>query len=342
MNKNNDFKILSIDGGGIKGLYSAVILAAFEEKYGSIKDYFHLICGTSTGGIIALALAAGIPAKKIVDLYTNKGPLIFPYKRKSIRKIHWLKQTIIKSKYSDEILRQSLEEVFKEKKISDCQTMILIPTVNITTGTPCVIKPDHYNPNYNRDNSHSLVEVALSTAAAPTYFPVQKISTMPDPNYQFVDGGLWANNPSLLGIQEAYRHFINREGYNYSNFSLLSISTLHQYFSYKKSLKQKSRSFFHWNSKLISLIIDLQSISTHHHIQFLNESLHGHYIRIESEQLDENEKKIIDLDLATKKSIDLLVAKGEEASARWINKEELFYFFKKKKEIFTNESVGTV
>ena len=73
------FKILSVDGGGIKGLYSSTILEHFEEKYNcSISDHFDMLCGTSTGGLIALALSLGIPAKKISEFYKEKGGVIFP------------------------------------------------------------------------------------------------------------------------------------------------------------------------------------------------------------------------------------------------------------------------
>lgn len=75
----NEFKILSIDGGGIKGLYSASILARIEEKTGKkITDRFDMICGTSTGGLIALALSIGVPAQSIADMYFNRGKEIFP------------------------------------------------------------------------------------------------------------------------------------------------------------------------------------------------------------------------------------------------------------------------
>ncbi|MGA5715036.1 MULTISPECIES: CBASS cGAMP-activated phospholipase [Bacillus cereus group] len=331
MQEKKPFKILSIDGGGIKGLYSAVILASFEKKHGKINQYFDLICGTSTGGIIALALAAGVPAQKIVDLYAEQGSQIFPYHKSWSRFFHLVKQALVKSKYDDANLKKCLKDVLGDLKISDCETMVLIPTANITTGSPCIIKPDDHNPEFHRDNNHKLVDVALATAAAPTYFPVQTIQTMPNPDAQFVDGGLFANNPSLYGIQEAYRYFIQKEDYDYTTFSLLSVATLHHNLSFKEKLKIKRRSFVLWNSKLISLMIDLQSISTHYHIKYLNESLKGHYVRIESEELNDKEQKLIDLDLASTESIKLLIKKGNEASTKWIHDTDVEHFFKEKR-----------
>ncbi len=73
------FKVLSIDGGGIKGLYSSRILEHFEDKFEChIAEYFDLICGTSTGGLIALGLSLHIPVQQISDLYCKQGKEIFP------------------------------------------------------------------------------------------------------------------------------------------------------------------------------------------------------------------------------------------------------------------------
>ncbi len=110
------YRILAIDGGGIKGLYSAVILEEIEKVYGPVYQNFNLICGTSTGGIIALALASGMPASDIVRFYKEKGPSIFPYQNPFYRKIHYFKQILIKSKYSSNQLKLALEEVFQDKK----------------------------------------------------------------------------------------------------------------------------------------------------------------------------------------------------------------------------------
>ncbi|MEK3954519.1 CBASS cGAMP-activated phospholipase [Psychrobacillus sp. FSL K6-1464] len=326
MEKDKDYKILSIDGGGIKGLYSAVILAEFEEKYGKLSNHFDLICGTSTGGIIALGIAAGIPAKDIVNFYISEGHKIFPYKSSRQRLWGFIKQAVLSSKYSDTQLKDALKKVFGNMTLSECETNVLIPVSNITTGLPRIIKNDHH-PDLTLDNRHSLVEVALSTTAAPTYFPIQSISTMPNPEHQFADGGLYANNPALHGIQEAYRFYINHKDSEYKSFTLLSISTLHENFAYKKKLKVLHRSLILWNKNLISLMMDLQSVSTHFHIKYLNQSLKGHYIRIESEPISKGESKLIELDNASSKSIDILVSKGKEASVKWIDSPDIQKFF---------------
>lgn len=323
-----NFKILSIDGGGIKGLYSAVILADFEERYGKLSKHFDLICGTSTGGIIALAIATGIPAKQIVNLYIENGPSIFPYKVKSSRFWGKIKQTSFSSKYPESRLREALTNVFGNKTLADCETNVLIPVSNITTGLPRIIKNDH-SPNLTLDNGHTLVDVAMATTAAPTYFPIQSISTMPKPEEQFVDGGLFANNPSLHGIQEAYRYFINKPNTNYTKYSLLSIPTLHENFSCKRKLKIIKRPVILWGTKLIPLMMDLQSTSTDFHIKYLNETLKGNYLRLATPILTEKENKLIELDNSSHKSLDILVDKGHQIASKYIGDSEIKAFFER-------------
>lgn len=319
------YKILSIDGGGIKGLYTATLLARFEREFGPLHQYFDLVCGTSTGGIIALALAAGIPVSRIMSFYKEHGPSIFPYKSKIRRKMNFLKSLGIRSKYSDEKLRKHLTEVFGDLRIKDCHTTVLIPSVNITDGSPYIFKSDHVKP-LCRDNERLLTEVALATSAAPTYFPIAEVA---DCGEQFVDGGLWANNPSLLGIQEALDYYINQ---SHRRIALLSIATLHEYTKIPH-VKRRRRSMFDWGSKLFGLMIDTQSIAVENHIKLLRRSriVDWDYIRIKGE-LNVQERGVIDLDLATKKAIDLMIQKGTESGEKWVEDAELKQFFFAKAE----------
>lgn len=301
-------------------------MADFEEKYGKLSKHFDLICGTSTGGIIALAIATGIPAKQIVKLYIENGPRIFPYKVKSFRLWGMVKQASFCSKYPEYRLREALNGVFGEKTLADCETNVLIPVSNITTGLPRIIKNDH-SPNLTLDNGHTLVDVAMATTAAPTYFPIQSISTMPKPEEQFVDGGLFANNPSLHGIQEAYRYFINKPNTNFTKYSLLSIPTLHENFSYKRKLRILKRPVILWGTKLLPLMMDLQSTSTDFHIKYLNETLKGIYLRIATPELTKKESRLIALDNSSNKSLDILVDKGHQSALKYMEGSEIKVFF---------------
>ncbi len=326
---SSTYKILAIDGGGIKGLYSAVILEKFEEKFGPIHKHVDLICGTSTGGIIALALAAGIPAATIVNLYAEKGLNIFPYKSTWRRTLHFCKQLTLFSKYSDKSLREELVKVFGELKIKDCKSTVLIPSVNITEGTPFVFKSDHAE-GLNRDKEHKLVDVALATSAAPTYFPIAKVPLLP--KGQFVDGGLWANNPSLLGIQEAYRFYIDKKNQPFKKFSLLSIATLTENIKIEPDTR-RNKGMLGWKQDLFSLMMDTQSIAVHNHINYVLSSLDECcYIRIPSEELNKEEKKFIELDYAAPKSIEILKSKGKLAGNKWVEDVAVQAFFALSKE----------
>lgn len=321
---SRQYKILSIDGGGIKGLYSAVILEQFEHKYGPIHQHFNLICGTSTGGIIALALAAGVPAAEIVKFYTEKGALIFPHKEWWVRKYHEFKSILFRSKYGNQMLKSAIEEVFQDRRIKDCLAHVLIPSINITSGKPYVFKSD-YIPKYTRDSERLLSEVALATSAAPTYFPIVELMTQ-EGLQQFVDGGLYANNPSLYGVQE---FLANKAQIGYNDYHLLSISSLHEGTCIPITKKLR-KPFLGWKEQLISLMIDSQSVATHFHVKYLQESAGGEYVRIPSAALTKKEQKLIALDLALDASIKIMVDKGQKMAAEWVNKNELSLFFTQK------------
>ena len=199
------FQVLSIDGGGIKGLYSAAFLACLEKRFSKqMADCFQLIAGTSTGGILALAIAARIPAQKIVDFYKKWGTQIFIPQFKSFQFLKKIKY----SKYSEEVLRLAVQSVFEKRRIKDIYktekpVALCIPCINAITGSPWVFKTPH-NEKLGRDNDYYLWEVAMATSAAPIYFPLARIN-IPSSTASnlFIDGGLWANNPSEVALTEA-------------------------------------------------------------------------------------------------------------------------------------------
>ncbi len=190
------FRILSIDGGGIKGIFPAAFLAAIEPKLpNQIFKYFDLIAGTSTGGIIALGLGMGLKANELLDFYLQKGSTIFPSFGKSVfGKIRGL----FKTKYASHELRNALTVAFGERKLGESTTRLVIPTLNANSGRIYVYKTRHHQ-KLEVDEDVKVVDVALATAAAPTYLPPH-ISPQGIP---FLDGGLWANNPTGLAVVEA-------------------------------------------------------------------------------------------------------------------------------------------
>jgi patatin-like phospholipase/acyl hydrolase len=158
------FQILSLDGGGIKGLFSAAILAFFEEDLKlKIIDHFDLIVGTSTGGIIALALGLGISPREIVEFYVNKGPMIFP-KIKFPRVKQFLKR-----KYNSKNLEKALIDCFGDKHLADSKKRLVIPSYNISNDDVYLFKTSHHE-RLRRDYKVPVWKVAMATSAAPTFF----------------------------------------------------------------------------------------------------------------------------------------------------------------------------
>lgn len=239
-------RILTIDGGGIRGTFPASFLAAIEEDLDEpIGHYFDLIAGTSTGGIIAIALALGIPAKRILKLYEEHGPNIFSQDQKGIQR--WLTKQYLNlkwfgwgPKYSTEPLKLALSDVFQNKKIGDARTRLMIPSWHSQSKKVYVYKTAHHE-RLTTDYKDSALDAALATAAAPTYFREHITAN----DVGLVDGGLWANNPAGFAVAEA----IGVLKWKPEEISLLSISCLEDIFDMKpaysaRSIVHKTADFF--------------------------------------------------------------------------------------------------
>lgn len=187
------FRILTIDGGGIKGVFAASFLAHIEEDLGQpLVDHFDLIAGTSTGGIIALGLGLGLSAGEIVQFYEDNGPAIFEGGRSRL-----LRQ-LVSAKYGSEPLRAALEQAFGDRLLGESKTRLVVPSLNLETGEVHVFKTAHHE-RFVRDYRARAVDVALATAAAPTYFPTHHLTS----GTPLIDGGMWANNPMGAAAVEA-------------------------------------------------------------------------------------------------------------------------------------------
>jgi uncharacterized protein len=194
------FQILSLDGGGIKGLFSAAVLAHLEDDLNlRVTDHFDLVVGTSTGGIIALALGIGMTPREIVHFYVNKGPDIFAGRGPTVpkRMWHWWRHWF-RNKFKSLPLEKALKECFGEKRLADSKKRLVIPSYSLGEDDIYLFKTPHHE-RLTRDYKVPIWKVAMSTSAAPTFFPcfgeVDRI--------RLVDGGVWANNPIMVGVAEA-------------------------------------------------------------------------------------------------------------------------------------------
>lgn len=207
--------ILSIDGGGIRGIMPAMILAELEDRLQMpIAERFHLIAGTSTGGILALGLtkpdARGRPqyaARDLVALYEREGARIFS--RSVWHRLHAV-GNIAEEKYPSEGIEQVLDEYFGEARLKDVVTDVLITSYEIERRIPWFFKSRKAKVNDEYD--FPMKVVARATSAAPTYFEPLKVET-PDRSdyYALIDGGVFANNPALCGFVEAKTMFPQAE-----------------------------------------------------------------------------------------------------------------------------------
>jgi patatin-like phospholipase/acyl hydrolase len=221
------FRILSIDGGGIRGVYPAAFLAGLEAQTGKrLVDHFDLLVGTSTGGLIALGLAAGKPAASLLNFYLEHGPTIFPTPRGKLRAIvraAGAVRAIWKPKHAQEPLAEALRTVLGEQKMGDLTTRVVIPTFDAANGEIKLIKTAHV-ARFRRDHTRPLVEVGLATAAAPGVLP----GVVTETGERLLDGGLWANNPVAVGVVEAIGYLgIPREA-----IYVLSVGTMHEPYHY--------------------------------------------------------------------------------------------------------------
>jgi patatin-like phospholipase/acyl hydrolase len=240
------FRILSLDGGGIRGAFSASVLATLEQETGlACVDHFDLITGTSTGGIIALGLALGLPASAIRDFYRDKGLDIFPgtglVQRTGNMLRHWFAP-----KRSHEALEAALRSVFKDMRMGKARCRLVIPTYDAVGGRIYLLKTAHHE-RFTGEYKASAVDCALATSAAPTYFAAAAFSEHPGSSY--VDGGVWANCPVMVGVTEAV-HFL---GIPLEQIDVLSIGTLGAPFSVSPSRRRAG--LLGWNEALVDILM---------------------------------------------------------------------------------------
>ena len=194
------FKILSIDGGGIRGVIPAFWLGEMERRIGRpLHECFDLVVGTSTGSILAAGIAAGIEVERLLDLYVADGDKIFPPRGYS-RKLSLL-EMLTSPKYSEEPLADVLQRNFSDRgsllKLRDLQTKCVVISYDVRKRSPAIFRswhPDH--------EDLEVWGVCKGSCSAPTYFPAH-VLTVAGVECPLVDGGIVANNPASLAVATA-------------------------------------------------------------------------------------------------------------------------------------------
>lgn len=241
----NQYRILSIDGGGIKGVFPIAFIAAIEESINEkLSDYFDLIVGTSTGGIIALGLGLGFSAKEMLDFYENLAISVFR-KNSFVRAL----RQIAFSKYEGDGLKQALEKCFGDRKLGESRKRLVVPSLNLETGEVYIYKTAHH-PRLEKDYKEKVVDVALSTSAAPTYFPSFRHRS----GTPLIDGGMFANNPVGLAAIEA----VTVLGWPRESLKILSLGCTAQPFDVNLARKFGLGSCY-WGLKVVDTFLASQS-----------------------------------------------------------------------------------
>lgn len=173
-----------------------------------------MIAGTSTGGIIALALAHGMTARQALNIYLERGERIFP-PAAALSKVSRMLRWVFKPKYDQAALKKELLRIFGDKVLDDAVTRLVIPSFEGRHGEPFLYKTPHH-PDYQKDRHKKFAHVALHTTAAPSYYP-----GVEDDGYVMIDGGVWANNPVMNVLVDGLACFdLARE-----NVRILSLGT---------------------------------------------------------------------------------------------------------------------
>lgn len=174
-------RAITFDGGGIRGIVSAVLLERLLHYRTTLINETDLLAGTSTGGLIALSLAAGQPIGHIRSLYQQHGKEIFDRSR-------WTPLGLFGARYRNGTLHKMVSGMFADKTLGQLAKRVLVPTFNLCRGSAKFFT--NWDPN-DEDCAVQVREVAMATTAAPTYFPTWRV---------FADGGLAANNPAAAAM----------------------------------------------------------------------------------------------------------------------------------------------
>ena len=289
------FRILALDGGGVRGAFTAAVLAKWAEMMGrggeeNLIQHFDLVSGTSTGAILAIGLALGHPPTKLLEFYKSRVPDIFPSGR-------WLRQWFM-PKYDLDTLVKHVSDAFGPSRLlRDSLCRLVIPTIRADHGEAELITTPHAE---HRTEFHkiSAATAAVLSAAAPTYFDSAELRGE-IANHKFVDGGLWANNPTLPAIAEAVGHL----GISLDRIDVLSVGTLTAELDFRRALDGGK---LDWAAPVSDYFSAAQQSGSEMLAEMLLSS--ARYLRV-------NDKPPQAIDLADASAVDELARRGERTGA---------------------------
>lgn len=309
-------RILSIDGGGIRGIIPGQVLVSLERKLqkrtgnneARIADFFDLIAGTSTGGILTCIYLCPnankrprFSAQEAVDLYLNKGDDIFTISL--WQKIKSL-SGVLDEKYNAEGLETNLKEYFDELKLSDLLKPCLIPAYDIKERAAKFYT--QHDAVIDEGQNFYIKDVARATSAAPTYFEVCDVQSLSGVHYPSIDGGVFANNPALCAYAEVREKFKNKP--TAKDMVILSIGTGYAHKQPYEYTKAKDWGMLEWVKPLLNIMMSGVSETVDYQLTQMFKTIDHpeQYLRINMELLDGSP----DMDNATPENLDALRQDG--------------------------------
>ncbi|XP_057482754.1 patatin-like protein 1 [Actinidia eriantha] len=341
--EGNMVTVLSIDGGGIRGIIPGTILAYLESKLqeldgpeARIADYFDVIAGTSTGGLVTTMLAAPdkanrplYAAEEINRFYLEHGPNIFPQDSNN--------QGATGPKYDGKYLRDLIERVLGSTTIKQTLTDVIIPTFDIKRLQPIIFSTDDAKQNVSKNAL--LSDICISTSAAPTYFPAHYFETKDEDgsvrSFDLIDGGVAANNPTLIAMNQIFKEilmgkfkFSDMEPSGSNRMLVLSLGTG----AAKQEEKYNASTASQWGmlnwvfnngaTPLIDVYSNASSDMVDIHVSTFFQSLHAkkNYLRIQNDTLTGDEAST---DVATEENMQRLVQIGKELLEKPVSRVNL-------------------
>lgn len=323
-------RILSIDGGGIRGIIPGQVLVALEKKLQEksknpktrIADHFDLLAGTSTGGILTCIYLCPdrknpsrprFSAQEAVNLYLEKGGKIFD--------VSWLQKIrsaggLRDEKFSAKEIEKALKSYFGNLKLSELLKPCLITSYEISN------RYTHFFTQHDAKKSKSydflVRDLARATSAAPTYFEAARIRSAVNKSYPLIDGGVFANNPALCAYGEA-RNLFKRQGSNKhitaKNMMIVSLGTGQVKKPYPFN-KAKDWGMIEWIKPLIDIMMSGASETVDYQLKQIYDAVGspGQYLRITPESLGRANP---DMDDASEKNLRALKKVGNDTAKKY-------------------------
>ncbi|KAJ9177222.1 hypothetical protein P3X46_012460 [Hevea brasiliensis] len=344
--------VLSIDGGGIRGIIPGIILSSLESKLqdldgpnARIADYFDIIAGTSTGGLLTTMLTAPnkdkrpiYQAKDIQNFYLDHCPKIFPQKSRNnfISSITNFVGAVMGPKYSGKYLQELTNQLLGDLTIKDTLADVIIPAFDIKLLQPVIFSTD--DAKVDALKNARLADICISTSAAPTFFPAHSFTIKDDQRtrtFELIDGGVAANNPTLLAISHIRKEILKENPlFNDANLMesksmlVLSLGTGTSKYEAKYSAATASKwGLINWlfdNGKtpLLDIFSDASSDVVDFHVSALFQSLNckDYYLRIQDDTLTDDASSV---DIATKENLQRLVDIGTELLQKPVSRVNL-------------------